>query len=65
MHLLGCFSQRFGRASFIDDPPKLGDLCARRLAYMGSRAMGALEYKHKRSPPKHKPSAIVLPDLVT
>lgn len=36
-----------------------------RLAYMGNRAMGALEYKPTRSPPKHKPSAIVLSDLVT
>jgi serine/threonine-protein kinase HipA len=36
-----------------------------RLAYMGSRAMGALEYKPTRSPQKHKPSAIVLSDLVT
>lgn len=35
-----------------------------RLAYMGSRAMGALEYKPTRSP-RHKPSAIVLSDLVT
>lgn len=35
-----------------------------RLAYMGNRAMGALEYKPTRSP-KHKPSAIVLNDLVT
>jgi serine/threonine-protein kinase HipA len=36
-----------------------------RLAYMGNRAMGALEYKPTRAPPKHKPSAIVLSDLVT
>jgi serine/threonine-protein kinase HipA len=36
-----------------------------RLAYMGNRAMGALEYKPTRSPPKQKPSAIVLSDLVT
>jgi serine/threonine-protein kinase HipA len=36
-----------------------------RLAYMGSRAMGALEYKPTRSPQKHKSSAIVLSDLVT
>jgi serine/threonine-protein kinase HipA len=36
-----------------------------RLAYMGNRAMGALEYKPTRSPPRHKPSAIVLSDLVT
>lgn len=36
-----------------------------RLAYMGNRAMGALEYKPTRSPPRHKPSAIVLSELVT
>lgn len=36
-----------------------------RLAYMGNRAIGALEYKPTRSPPRHKPSAIVLSDLVT
>jgi serine/threonine-protein kinase HipA len=36
-----------------------------RLAYMGNRAMGALTYKPTRSPIKHKPSAIVLSDLVT
>lgn len=36
-----------------------------RLAYMANRAMGALEYKPSRSPPKHKPSAIVLNELVT
>ncbi len=35
-----------------------------RLAYMGNRAMGALEYKPTRSPPRHKPSAIVLGELV-
>jgi serine/threonine-protein kinase HipA len=35
-----------------------------RLAYMGNRAMGALEYKPTRSPPRHKPSAIVLSELV-
>lgn len=36
-----------------------------RLAYMGNRAMGALEYKPTRSPPRYKPSAIVLSELVT
>jgi serine/threonine-protein kinase HipA len=36
-----------------------------RLAYMGSRAMGALKYKPTRSPQKYKPSAIVLSDLLT
>ena len=36
-----------------------------RLAYMGNRAMGALEYKPTRSPPRHKPSTIVLGELVT
>jgi len=36
-----------------------------RLAYMGNRAMGALVYKPSRSPPRHKPSAIVLSELVT
>ena len=36
-----------------------------RLAYMGSRAMGAFEYKPTRSPQKHQASAIVLSDLVT
>jgi serine/threonine-protein kinase HipA len=35
-----------------------------RLAYMGNRAMGALEYKPTRSPPRQKPSAIDLSDLV-
>ena len=35
-----------------------------RLAYMGNRAMGALEYKPTRSPPRYKPSAIVLSELV-
>lgn len=36
-----------------------------RLAYMGNRAIGALEYKPTRSPPRRKPSAIVLSELVT
>lgn len=36
-----------------------------RLAYMGNRAMGALAYKPSRSPPRHKPSVIVLSELVT
>ncbi len=35
-----------------------------RLAYMGSRAMGALQFKPTRSPPRRKPSAIELSDLV-
>lgn len=35
-----------------------------RLAYMGNRAMGALEYKPTRSPPRYKPMAIELSDLV-
>lgn len=34
-----------------------------RLAYMGNRAMGALQFKPQRGP-KHKPTAIVLSDLV-
>ena len=35
-----------------------------RLAYMGNRAMGALNFKPTRAPQRHKPSAIVLGDLV-
>lgn len=35
-----------------------------RLAYMGSRSMGALQFKPTRSPPRRKPSAIELSDLV-
>ena len=34
-----------------------------RLAYMGNRAMGALQFKPTRGP-RHKPTAIVLSDLV-
>lgn len=35
-----------------------------RLAYMGNRAMGALQFKPTRSPPRHKPSVIELGELV-
>jgi len=35
-----------------------------RLAYMGTRGMGALTFKPSRGPAKHKPTAIVLSHLV-
>lgn len=35
-----------------------------RLAYMGGRSMGALEFKPSRSPTRQKPTAIELNDLV-
>jgi serine/threonine-protein kinase HipA len=44
---------------------KSGVTALDRLAYMGNRAMGALAFKPTRSPPRHKPSAIVLSELVT
>lgn len=35
-----------------------------RLAYMGTRAMGAMTSKPSRGPTRHKPTAIELNDLV-